>query len=86
MLKKRFFTEGSKFLQKVLTFAQLKIQTSMKKYIEQLLADLAAATHNLPPTPNYKVLYPDHPAHDFGLEYIVAWECIWLRRAAINCS
>ena len=47
----------------------------MKKYIEQLLADLAAATQNLPPTPNYKVLYPDHPAHDFDLEYIVAWEC-----------
>ena len=47
----------------------------MKKYIEQLLADLAAATQNLPPKPNYKVLYPDHPAHDFGLEYIVAWEC-----------
>jgi hypothetical protein len=47
----------------------------MKNYINQLLDDLKQAEQNIPPTPNYKLLYPDHPAHDFGLEYIVAWEC-----------
>ncbi len=47
----------------------------MKKYITQLLADLKSAEKNIPPTPNYKVLYPDHPAHDYDLEHIVAWEC-----------
>ena len=47
----------------------------MKKYIEQLLADLAAAEKTVPSPPNYKALYPDHPAHDYGLEHIVAWEC-----------
>ncbi len=47
----------------------------MKNYVSQLLADMKSAAKNLPSTPNYKDLYPDHPAHDFGLEYIVAWEC-----------
>jgi hypothetical protein len=47
----------------------------MKNYIEQLLSDMKKAEQNLPPRPNYKVLYPDHPAHDYGLEHIVAWEC-----------
>ena len=47
----------------------------MKKYTAQLVADLKSAEKNIPPTPNYKVLYPDHPAHDYDLEHIVAWEC-----------
>ena len=47
----------------------------MKKYVSQLLTDLKAAESKIPPTPNYKELYPDHPAHDYGLEHIVAWEC-----------
>ncbi len=47
----------------------------MTNYINQLLDDMKKAEQNLPPSPNYKVLYPDHPAHDYGLEHIVAWEC-----------
>lgn len=43
----------------------------MKNYIEQLLTDMKKAEQNLPSRPNYKVLYPDHPAHDYGLEHIV---------------
>jgi hypothetical protein len=47
----------------------------MQKYVTQLLEDLAAAKGNLPPKPNVRVLYPDHPALDFGLDYIAEWEC-----------
>lgn len=47
----------------------------MKNYINQLLDDLKKAEQNIPPKPDYKLLYPDHPAHDFDLEHMVAWEC-----------
>ena len=47
----------------------------MQKYIDQLVADLKAAENNIPPKPNVRVLYPGHPALDFGLDYIAEWEC-----------
>jgi hypothetical protein len=47
----------------------------MKNYVNQLLEDLKRAGQNIPPKLDYKLLYPDHPAHDFGMEYMVAWEC-----------
>lgn len=46
----------------------------MKKYIEQLLNDLEAAKKKKPAKPNIKALYPDHPALDYGLDYIAEWE------------
>jgi hypothetical protein len=46
----------------------------MQNYINQLLADMAAAKNNLPADINYAALYPDHPAYKFGLDYIVEWE------------
>ncbi len=46
----------------------------MKKYIQFLLQDLENAKSIIPPKPNYKLLYPDHPAFQFGLDYIVEWE------------
>jgi hypothetical protein len=47
----------------------------MQKYVEQLVADLDAAKANRPEKPNVRVLYPDHPALDYGLDYIAEWEC-----------
>ena len=47
----------------------------MQKYINQLVADLKAAKNNIPEKPNVRVLYPDHPALDYGLDYIAEWEC-----------
>jgi hypothetical protein len=46
----------------------------MQNYVNQLLADMAAAKNNLPADINYAALYPDHPAFRFGLDYIVEWE------------
>jgi hypothetical protein len=46
----------------------------MQNYVNQLLADMVAAKKNLPPEINYALLYPDHPAYKFGLDYIVEWE------------
>jgi hypothetical protein len=46
----------------------------MQNYINQLLADMVAAKTNLPAEINYAVLYPDHPAYRYGLDYIVEWE------------
>jgi hypothetical protein len=47
----------------------------MQNYISQLLNDLAAAKNNpRPGTVDYALLYPDHPAYAYGLDYIVAWE------------
>lgn len=47
----------------------------MQKYVTQLLADLEAAKANRPPKPDVRALYPNHPALDFGLDYIAEWEC-----------
>jgi hypothetical protein len=47
----------------------------MEKYVNQLLGDLESAKGNRPPKPNVRVLYPDHPALDYGLDYIAEWEC-----------
>jgi hypothetical protein len=47
----------------------------MENYILQLLADMKKAEQNLPPKLDYKILFPDHPAHDYDMEYMVAWEC-----------
>lgn len=47
----------------------------MQNYITQLLNDLAAAKNYPRPAPvDYKLLYPDHPAYKYGLDYIVEWE------------
>ncbi len=46
----------------------------MQKYVQQLLADLKAARKIKPKTPDYKTLYPNHPAWDYGLDYVVEWE------------
>ena len=47
----------------------------MQKYVNQLIADLKAAKNNIPEKPNVRVLYPDHPALEYGLDYIAEWEC-----------
>jgi hypothetical protein len=51
----------------------------MQAYLTQLLADLKAAESRERPTkPDYKILYPDHPAADpqYGgeLDHIIEWE------------
>jgi hypothetical protein len=51
----------------------------MQAYITQLLADLKAAESRERPTkPDYKILYPDHPAADpqyeGELDHIIEWE------------
>ena len=46
---------------------------SMQPYLDQLLEDLRARHGQLPPEPNWRALYPNHPAPE-GLEYIIAWE------------
>jgi hypothetical protein len=51
----------------------------MQTYITQLLADLKAAESRERPTkPDYKILYPDHPAADpqyeGELDHIIEWE------------
>lgn len=46
----------------------------MQNYISQLLSDLDAAKKNVPAPIDYALLYPDHPAFSYGLDYIVEWE------------
>ena len=47
----------------------------MQNYISQLLNDLAAAkNYPKPAQVDYALLYPDHPAYSYGLDYIVEWE------------
>jgi hypothetical protein len=46
----------------------------MDHYVAQLLEDLAQAAQQPLPIPDYKLLHPDHPAVEYGLDYIVAWE------------
>lgn len=47
----------------------------MQTYISQLLEDLELATQKTIPIPDYTLLNPNHPAVEYGLDYIVAWEC-----------
>lgn len=47
----------------------------MEKYVAQLLEDLERVKSNKPDKPNVHILYPDHPALDYGLDYIAEWEC-----------
>jgi hypothetical protein len=47
----------------------------MQKYVDQLIEDLEKAKGNKPDKPNVNILYPDHPALDYGLDYIAEWEC-----------
>ncbi|MEN9611563.1 MAG: hypothetical protein RLZZ628_2377 [Bacteroidota bacterium] len=46
----------------------------MQKYIGQLLADFEKAKQNLPEPINYSLLYPDHPAANTPMEYVIEWE------------
>ena len=46
----------------------------MHPYLPHLLADLETAKANKPAKPNYRLLYPDHPAFEYGLDYIAEWE------------
>ena len=47
----------------------------MEQYIKQLIEDLTEASQNIKPVPDYTLLNPNHPAIEYGLDYIVAWEC-----------
>lgn len=47
----------------------------MKKYIDQLIEDLEKVKANKPDKPDVHILYPDHPALEYGLDYIAEWEC-----------
>lgn len=47
----------------------------MQNYISQLCEDLELASQKPVEIPDYKLLNPNHPAVDYGLDYIVAWEC-----------
>jgi hypothetical protein len=46
----------------------------MENYINQLLEEMEIAKNNLPPKVNYALLYPNHPALIYGLDYVVEWE------------
>jgi hypothetical protein len=47
----------------------------MQTYINQLVEDLNEKAQTKIEAPDYKLLNPDHPAIDYGLDYMVAWEC-----------
>ena len=47
----------------------------MEQYILQLTEDLNKAAQTKLQAPDYTLLYPDHPAIEYGLDYIVEWEC-----------
>jgi hypothetical protein len=46
----------------------------MQKYVEQLLADFEASKLNLPKPLDYSLLYPDHPAANSDMAYVIEWE------------
>jgi hypothetical protein len=46
----------------------------MQNYVTQLLSDMETAKKQLPTIPNPKIMYPDHPSHDYDLSYIAEWE------------
>lgn len=47
----------------------------MQTYLSQLLEDLELASQKPIEIPDYTLLNPNHPAVEYGLDYIVAWEC-----------
>jgi hypothetical protein len=53
-------------LNKIFSLFLLSKTNDNAKYVTQLLGDLAVAKGNVPPKPNVKLLYPDHPALSFG--------------------
>lgn len=46
----------------------------MEQYLNQLLEDLAEAQNIEISYPDYKALYPDHPAASYGFDHIIGWE------------
>ncbi|MEM6298130.1 MAG: hypothetical protein AAF740_05510 [Bacteroidota bacterium] len=46
----------------------------MEEYIKQLVEDLTTMAKTPLECPDYKLLYPNHPAIKAGLDYILAWE------------
>lgn len=46
----------------------------MQRYVTQLLEDLEKAKDHQPPPVDYSILYPDHPAAEYGLDHIIEWE------------
>ncbi len=44
----------------------------MQNYLNQLVEDIEKAQAKS--APNYALLHPNHPALDYGLDYIVEWE------------
>jgi len=46
----------------------------MQTYINQLVEDLNEKAQTKIEAPDYKLLNPDHPALEAGLDYLVAWE------------
>lgn len=47
----------------------------MEPYITQLIEDLEKVAQERLECPDYTILNPDHPAIDYGLDYVVALEC-----------
>jgi len=47
----------------------------MEKYVIQLIEELEKLKDNKPDKPNVHILYPDHPALEYGLDHIAEWEC-----------
>jgi hypothetical protein len=47
---------------------------AMQNYISQLLTDMKAAEQNLPTNVDYSLLHPEHPAADYGLNFLVEYE------------
>lgn len=47
----------------------------MQTYITQLLEDLTEAAKTKIEAPDYKLLYPDHPAIDYDLDGLIAYQC-----------
>ncbi|WP_338765167.1 hypothetical protein WAF17_01095 [Bernardetia sp. ABR2-2B] len=47
----------------------------MQQYINQLVEDLDEKSQTKIEAPDYTLLNPDHPAIEYGLDYLVAWEC-----------
>jgi len=76
MPKRKLFRKSGTVLLKLKTHSPNNL--FMQNYLTQFLHDLKGAQNNKPVKPNYKVLYPDHPANDpeyeGHLDYIMEWE------------
>ncbi|MFT5618430.1 MAG: hypothetical protein ACI85I_001663 [Arenicella sp.] len=46
----------------------------MENYVKQLLSDLEESKNNWHAPASAKIMYPDHPAMDYGLDFIAQWE------------